>query len=150
MLHSHGLMGKNNMWEESARVPLLLRLPLPPAEEQLQTPLSQQAILIGSNRPGPADTPALQYRSVSSLVDLAPTILGLGGVRPSLLCGGCGGRCPDGRDLSSDLLACAARGVCEPAAAPRRHVRLSTLHSLAVASDDFKVCLLDVTVRLRQ
>ena len=123
MLHSHALLGKHKPWEESARVPLLLRLPAATASHSTSLRLA----------------PLRRYAGVASNADLAPTLLGLVGLPASLLCGGCGERCATGDDLSPALLECVARDTCEPGdlRAPRV-VSFSTLHWLGVATADLK------------
>ena len=113
MLGAHGQMGKTLSWDESARVPLLVR---PPAVA--------------------AATKGASWSGAVSLADVAPTLLGFAGGRAHELCAKCGSRrgaasCADGRDLSAKLAKCAAGGPCGTAADRARRVRIGRAEGFA-------------------
>jgi len=93
LLGAHGRYGKAQPYDESARVPLFVRVPQRSANVRRAS--------------------ALVWPHAASTVDIAPTLLGLAGLaRGSSLCGGCDGGCADGLDLSVALRACVDRGSC--------------------------------------
>jgi len=140
MLGSHGLVGKQVPWEESARVPLVMRLPSDRGEPAAGSPSFA--------------APRIWSEAVSS-IDIAPTLLGIAGFDGGaalLQCPSCARGHADGSDISLLLTACVRKSLCQPRNeagldATGRYVRFGHAFGgwMALASARFKVVLTDAS-----